>query len=192
MTEDTHWNPSNMIYGDNPVKWNECENDKKDPLGLNTYTLKPDMSAIMQSGNLYAYCMNNPIIFIDPSGNSLTLTAGVAIIGVTFFVILISELLRDPNFIRAFDNAINQVANDIERLANKVGQSFDAIKNKIIDFAGGKSNPKNLEKGMTTNQKALFSQEIHEYKKENGMPPNHNLPWEVLVALAEYARQNAK
>ena len=37
-----------------------------------------------------------------------------------------------------------------------------------------------------------MNREIHEYKREHGMPPDHNLPWEVLVALAEYARQYAK
>lgn len=52
MAEDTHWNPSNMIYGDSP--------DKDNP--------GPDMSAIMQSRNLYLYCMNNPITRFDPSG----------------------------------------------------------------------------------------------------------------------------
>ncbi|WP_313180118.1 RHS repeat-associated core domain-containing protein [Lacrimispora sp.] len=38
LTEDTHWNPQNMLYGDNPIKWNEREPDEKDPLGLNVYT----------------------------------------------------------------------------------------------------------------------------------------------------------
>jgi len=57
-----------MIYGANPVKWNERQGNPNDPLGLNTYTYKPDIHAIMQSGNLYAYCMNNPVMWIDPSG----------------------------------------------------------------------------------------------------------------------------
>jgi len=56
LSPDTHWNVGNMIYGDNP----------QDPLGLNIYT--PDIHAIMQSSNLYVYCMNNPILFYDPDG----------------------------------------------------------------------------------------------------------------------------
>jgi RHS repeat-associated protein len=65
---DPHWNIHNMIYGSEPVKWNERPIDPNDPLGLNTYILKPDILAIMQSGNLYVYCLNNPIRFHDPTG----------------------------------------------------------------------------------------------------------------------------
>ena len=57
ISEDTHWNSSNMIYGDNP--------DENNPV--------PNMSAIMQSSNLFVYCSNNPVMLVDPSGNvSLT------------------------------------------------------------------------------------------------------------------------
>jgi len=45
-----------MIYGDDP----------KDSLGLNIYT--PDINAIRQSSNLYVYCMNNAVMYVDPTG----------------------------------------------------------------------------------------------------------------------------
>jgi len=57
LSSDPHWNPSNMVYGD-------------DPLQLNEYTYAPNVYAIRQSGNLYAYCMNNPLMFVDPTGNN--------------------------------------------------------------------------------------------------------------------------
>jgi len=54
--EDTYWNTRNMIYGDNP----------QDPLGLNQY--KPNVLSMKQSGNLYVYCVNNPITHTDSTG----------------------------------------------------------------------------------------------------------------------------
>ena len=46
---DTHWNVGNMIYGD-------------DNTGI------PSIAAILQSGNLYVYCMGNPVNLVDPLG----------------------------------------------------------------------------------------------------------------------------
>jgi hypothetical protein len=40
-----------------------------DTLGLNIYA--PDILAIMQSANLYIYCINNPIMWQDPSGEAI-------------------------------------------------------------------------------------------------------------------------
>ena len=77
---DTHWNTANMIYGDE-VKTKEY----KDYLGLNTYTVKLiDYAAVRQSGNLYGYCLNNPIYFFDPSGEIVI--ADDAIIVVVFAI----------------------------------------------------------------------------------------------------------
>ena len=64
LSPDTHWNTGNMIYGDSPLKINEGQ----DALGLNTYTIVPDIYAIRQSSNLYVYCGSNPVMFVDPSG----------------------------------------------------------------------------------------------------------------------------
>ena len=66
LSPDTNWHPGNMIYGDNPRKINE----RTDALGLNVYTYVPDINAIIQSSNLYIYCGNNPLKFIDPTGFS--------------------------------------------------------------------------------------------------------------------------
>ena len=66
--QDTHWNTANMIYGDNPQKINE----RQDALDLTAYTYVPQISAIMQSGNLYVYAVNNPVLYADPSGAVIT------------------------------------------------------------------------------------------------------------------------
>ena len=63
--QDTHWTNANRIYGDNPQKTNERE----DRLGIQTYAYVPQISAVMQSGNLYVYCMNDPVMYVDPNGN---------------------------------------------------------------------------------------------------------------------------
>ncbi|MDO4301673.1 MAG: RHS repeat-associated core domain-containing protein [Clostridia bacterium] len=56
ISEDTHWNPSNMIYGDRTFEEDE--------------TKYPDITASLQAGNLYGYCMGNPIYYVDITGNS--------------------------------------------------------------------------------------------------------------------------
>lgn len=65
---DIHWNTANMIYGDDP-RFKEYD----EYLGLNDYTVKLiDYAAVRQSGNLYGYCLNNPIFFVDSFGNAVT------------------------------------------------------------------------------------------------------------------------
>ena len=68
ISEDTHWNTDNMIYGDNPVKINERENPYN-PNNSVTFAYSPNISVVLQSGNLYVYCINNPLTYVDPSGN---------------------------------------------------------------------------------------------------------------------------
>ena len=55
-TEDTHWNSINLIYGDKEYKKDE--------------TKYPDINAILQSSNLYWYCMGNPIKYTDKNGST--------------------------------------------------------------------------------------------------------------------------
>ena len=62
--QDTHWNTANSIYGDNPQKTNERE----DKLGLKTYSYAPQITAVMQSGNLYVYGVSNPVAYVDQDG----------------------------------------------------------------------------------------------------------------------------
>jgi len=62
--EDTHWNPGNSIYGD-------------DPLQIGKYTYAPNIASIMQSGNLYAYCINNPVTYYDKKGKFIFSVKGL-------------------------------------------------------------------------------------------------------------------
>ena len=65
ISEDPHWNIDNMIYGDKEYKDEE--------------TKIPDMHAIMQSSNLYAYCMNNPMKYVDPSGEGVIVLSAATV-----------------------------------------------------------------------------------------------------------------
>ena len=78
--QDTHWNTANMIYGDNPQKINARE----DRLGLKSYSFAPQISAVLQSGNLYVYCGSNPIYYTDNNGCLFILGAlGIAVLALT-------------------------------------------------------------------------------------------------------------
>ena len=53
------------------------------------------------------------------------------------------------------------------------------------------SNPNDLKGGMSNHQRRVFTDKIHEYKNDNNIPPNGNVPWPVLVRLAEEARRSS-
>jgi len=55
---DPHWNTGNMIWGD-------------DTFEMGHGVMMPCILSIIQSGNLFVYCLNNPIMFVDPSGLSV-------------------------------------------------------------------------------------------------------------------------
>ena len=80
--QDSHWTSTNAIYGDNPNQLAQRE----DALGLTSYTYSPQVSCILQSGNLYVYCINDPINGSDEDGKSVLAVAGLyagkAILGV--------------------------------------------------------------------------------------------------------------
>ena len=67
---DTHWNPSNAIYGDTPVKTSSADD---------CTSLYPNINAIKQSSNQYSYCANNPVLYADVNGEFFFLVAGAAL-----------------------------------------------------------------------------------------------------------------
>lgn len=91
--QDSHWTSTNAIYGDNPNQLAQRE----DALGLTSYTYSPQISCILQSGNLYVYCINDPINGSDPEGEFLHILAGAAIGAVAngFATFVVSSLKND-------------------------------------------------------------------------------------------------
>ena len=69
-----------MIYGDEPQQIGEYE----DPLGTSRYVYAPQITAVMQAGNLYGYGLGDPIRHFDPSGEIAVTTIiliGAAVVG---------------------------------------------------------------------------------------------------------------
>ena len=58
-----------------------------------------------------------------------------------------------------------------------------------VVLEASKSNPKDLEKGMTRYQRAMYKKLIEDWKRYNGMGPKENAPWYILVELAEEVRE---
>jgi len=65
ISEDPHWTIDNMVFGD--------------IITVRNGVLAPSSQAIMQAGNLYVFCINNPVMWVDPSGKSILLAIGGAI-----------------------------------------------------------------------------------------------------------------
>ena len=83
-TEDTHWNPGNMIYGD----------------GVNDNPA-PNVAAIMQSGNLYVYGMNNAVKHSDSTGEISEEHADKLVQGNAEYILAAAAFGIDPAMIAA-------------------------------------------------------------------------------------------
>ena len=59
VSQDKHWDPENMIYGDNEA-FTEVPNFLQNNI--------PDLLAVKQSNNSYGYAINNPLLYVDPTG----------------------------------------------------------------------------------------------------------------------------
>ena len=60
--EDSYWTSANRIY--------------EDTLSPSKYSHQPQITAIMQSGNLYAYSAGNPVLYYDANGEALCWAVG--------------------------------------------------------------------------------------------------------------------
>ena len=126
--QDTHWNTANMIYGDSPNKINERE----DALGLKAYTYTPSIGSIMQSGNLYVYCVNNPIKYADSTGNFFNTITGAIFGGIAGAITAISNGYTGENDIFWELVAINAVVGAASGLAVDLAVASGGV----LAFAG--------------------------------------------------------
>jgi len=106
MSQDSHWHPGNMIYGDVHQRFI-------------VLPAIPNLLAIRQSQNLYAYALDNPLIYVDPEGKVVLTTIAIgAGVGVA---------------IGGLFNIGSQVVDDID-----FGQVVNSFQSN--GFSGGMSN----------------------------------------------------
>ncbi len=115
ISEDTYWNPSNMIYGDSGNG------------GV------PSIVAIMQSSNLYAYCINNPIKYTDPTGHVLPGDKEEFGENSDTYKILVDLGNRwNAAKTQAEENALHNLANEVRRLARE-GTPIQYAQDKVMN-----------------------------------------------------------
>ena len=119
-----------MIYGDKDfqiystinINFNNKKNDKEnDSINETRKTVKyPDIQSILQQGNLYGYCINNPIKFKDHNGECIPVlvVVGVAIYATDLAVIgagvIIISLLGNKSFRDSFATGINSLEMNVK------------------------------------------------------------------------------
>ncbi|MDO4302234.1 MAG: RHS repeat-associated core domain-containing protein, partial [Clostridia bacterium] len=151
MTEDTHWNVDNMIYGDRIFKDDEIK--------------YPDIMSMCQSINLYGYCFSNPVNYYDKKGNSATGT-------VSGWVPSISEVdgpLAIADFVALVLMAGAIVIDGVTYTAEQIDKAIEAYKIKEKEKAEAKE--KEYEKARDSGVPAGD----HKVKKQKNEKDNSGL-----------------
>ena len=138
--QDKHWNTANSIYGDNPQKINERE----DKLGLKTYSYAPQITAVMQSGNLYVYGVSNPVAYVDRDGKiALELTAAfLAVLAVGVANAVLPYLWKiSVDFGKALAAFAEEFGAEIYMISKKAAEALVQAKNAISAAAAAPTPP---------------------------------------------------
>ena len=132
-SEDPHWNLDNMIYG-----------DPEESETLDVAPKVPSYIAIAQSTNLYPYCANNPVSFVDSDGESIIVIAAALTVAVGG---LLLGGCADPNAkIEVSSNGKVYSPNEFGYYGTK-GNSGDS---SIRHMPGGQSAAWDFFSAMTT------------------------------------------
>lgn len=127
----------------------------------------------VESNNGYIYCGNDPVNMTDPNGAF----AAAAV----YFVPGIGEVALITTGIVIGGVLIGWGASWLIRMA--------------IQYAKGKRDTKQINdvtRDMSKRQRELYNEEIHRLKRMGGMRPNDNLPYWMLVELADEIRRLSK
>ena len=168
--QDTHWTNANRIYGDNPQKTNERE----DRLGIQTYAYVPQISAVMQSGNLYVYCMNDPVMYSDRNGQSAELTFGwtssmwwlpmcdgpLPIGALVYFGGIVVTSIIDTVNIGGIDN-IALYINELTNAVSQISEEVRTVSNSTSQSVSGGASPGDLNWGKGFDRVISVPHDIH-------------------------------
>ena len=108
ISEDIHWSPYNMVYGDYPI--------------TNGLSSIPNVYSIKQSNAIYSYCANNPVVFRDTNGSFIDIIwDGVSL------VISVVDVVKDPTDPWAWAGLVGDVVDLIPGVTG-VGEATKAAK----------------------------------------------------------------
>ena len=155
ISEDTHWNVENCIYGDSET-------------GNRPTT--PDIGEIIQSSNLSAYCMGNPIMYVDKDGNVavvastalLALGKAIVVTGIGCAVISIAKLTKKQ----------------IDELAQRVSYTGNVSPSSGIDWGKDENGKHHVLNGSRDSANAHGP-----IWKKFGIDPNNNGGWGKLLPI---------
>ncbi len=87
--------------------------------------------------NLYAYCLNNPVIKVDPTGKEpITLTAiGIYFLATAFVTIVVSAIVTSPEFIRSWNSMCTSIGYGISSGLNALGGAIKSAASKLSSKA---------------------------------------------------------
>ena len=171
--EDPHWNQSNMLYGDDPLK-------------LNNYNYAPSLAAIIQSGNLYVYAMSNPTRYTDPGGEFAITTLLASKAGDFVISTIVDGLAtglayraNGKSFVKGLiSGSISGATTNFFNTIFDVGAIGDIAISTVVSVANtlitnGKMGRQDFVEafveGIVSGVSSVYFKEIHEFTKNNDL-----------------------
>mgnify|MGYP003294119962 CR=1 FL=1 len=160
----------------------------KDALGLTTYAYAPEISAIMQSGNLYVYCGNSPIQYCDSTGDIAELVIlGIPVAIESIFAALgltaMTGVLIFSDFRRDFGEAMQYTLELMGKMIQGVGSvvetlSIEYVRPQLPSIKKVKIDMEHIMSG-------------HSFGGKRGGPNKDRFPWWMTEPMIEKAIREA-
>ena len=140
----------------------------------------------VQGWDRYAYTNNNPVTYNDPSGHciwDLCIVEGIGVVELTIVAAAafgIAEFYANtpppPALTQALDSAD-------EAITSTIAEMVDELNNKVK----GEYFPEGLGK-----YRGSYHDAVERYKKSHHIPPNVNVPPEILDGIADAVKRGVK